>query len=75
MRESESERDEDDDEEGRTFDNDGGHAPDDRGGCTSDIPMETPMWDSDPTDPGPPGPPGDKPRQSESTNAAPQWSQ
>ena len=55
MRKSEPEQDEDDNKEGHTFDNDGGHAPDDTGGCTSNIPMETPMWDSNLMDPGPPG--------------------
>jgi len=39
MHESESEWDEDDDEEGHTFDNDRGHAPDNRG----DVPL-TSQW-------------------------------
>ena len=70
--ENEPEWDEDNDDEGCTFNNEGRHASDDTGGHPSDIPMEPPMWDDDLTGPEPSG---NEPHQSDSINAVPQQSQ
>ena len=75
MHENESEWDEDNDDEGRTFNNEGRHASDDSddtGGRSPDIPMETLTWDDNLTDPEPSG---DKPRQSNGVDAVPWRSQ
>ena len=70
--ENKPEWDEDNDDEGRTFNNEGWPASDNTGGHPSDVPMETPTWDNDLMDPEPSG---DEPRQSDSINAVPRWSQ
>ena len=70
--ENEPEWDEDNDDEGCTFNNEGRHASDDTGGHPSDIPMEPPMRDDDLTDPEPSG---NEPYQSDSVDAVPWWSQ
>ena len=70
--ENEPEWDEDNGDEGRTFNNEGRHVSDDTGGCSPDVPMETLMRDDDPTDLEPSG---DELCQSDGINAVPQRSQ